>query len=169
MKPREGWWSRLKQTADCARWTARHRPRSAAQRGPFDSRGSRSTRGRPRRGPCGDGAGAGGLLEEEQEGWWWERPPTPFRCCFSASAEARWAVDARLAVRQQSCRDSVREGLPVADSYASRTRARNTANQPPAAAASAADWAARCSPTQSAAGTALASPRRCDGCDGGVS
>ena len=79
-----------------------------------------------------------------------------------------WAVDARLAVRQQSCRDSVREGLPVADSYASRTRARNTANQPPAAA-SAAGWAARCSPTQSAAGTALASPRRCDGCDGGVS
>ena len=32
-----------------------------------------------------------------------------------------------------------------------------------------ANWAARCSPTQSAAGTALASPRRCDGCDGGES
>lgn len=48
------------------------------------------------------------------------------------------------------------------------TRARNTANQPPAAAAGAAcptphaDWAAQYSPVQSAAGTALASPWRCD-------
>jgi hypothetical protein len=106
--PKVGWRLRSKRLADCVRSMVPLLLRFAGRRGPFDSRGSRSRRDRPRSAPCE--AGAGDLLGEEQEGWWWERSQTPFRHWIRASAEVRGGVDARLAVRQQDRRrDTTRE------------------------------------------------------------
>ena len=132
-----GWNLRSKRSVGCAISMGPVLPRSAAQRGPFDSRGSRLRWARPSWAACE--VGVGGLLGEELEARWWGRCPTPFRCCIKASAEVRGVVDARLAVRQQDRRrDTTRERLPIAVFSARRTPARNTANQAPAVAAHAA-------------------------------
>lgn len=97
-----GWSSRSKQSADCARWTESFLQKSAARRGPFDSRGSRSTRDRPRQEACE--AGVAGLWGAAQEERWWAISRALFQSCIKASAEVRGVVDARLAVRQQDRR-----------------------------------------------------------------